>query len=268
MHFAMALFLQNKISAEDVHMMYTNDVLAMYRFSEENIADQEEVLMGCTPAHLLCMQKEPNMAMVKYFCIRDPKVFQLCDQSDKCALHLAAQYSESVELLQTLLQIDETMTNMEAEDEDGFSPTPIGLLCRRRDFLTFHKMVACLIAADSTSAVIVHGIIHSIESYKNSKFEDHNINPGSRGERTMILLGMLLDANVDVTKDDIFHCASTVLRGELGVAVLSLFHTKDSIGVKRFQGGSGTLPIHYAAADSSVEVSSRGISRFALYVGR
>jgi hypothetical protein len=255
MHFAMALFLQNKISAEDVHMMYTTDVLAMYRLSEKELGDFEFGLMGCTPAHFLCMQKKPNMAMVKYFCIRDPKVFQLCDQSDKCALHLAAQYSESVELLQTLLQIDETMTKREAEDEDGFSPTPIGLLCRRREFPTFHKMVACLIAADSTAAVIVHGIIQSIESYdRNSKFEDHNIYPGSRGERTMILLRMLLDANVDVTKDDISHCASNVLRGELGVAVLSLFHNKDSTLVKRFEGGDGTLPIHCAASESSVDV--------------
>jgi hypothetical protein len=66
MHFAIALSSQNKISEEDVHMMYTIDPLAMYRISGNNCCDDGVTLIGCTPAHLLCMeQKNPNMSMMR-----------------------------------------------------------------------------------------------------------------------------------------------------------------------------------------------------------
>jgi hypothetical protein len=105
MHFAIALFVENKITEEDVHVLHITDPLAMYHISkiidddddEEDDEDDgddededEEVLIGCAPAHLLCMQKQPNMKMVRYFSLRDPKAFLLCDQSGRCALHLAA----------------------------------------------------------------------------------------------------------------------------------------------------------------------------------
>jgi hypothetical protein len=73
MHFGMALFIQIQISAEVVHMLHTNDPLAMYRLSEQEIHNGD--LNGFAPAHLLCMQKAPNMAMVRYFSLRDPKAF-------------------------------------------------------------------------------------------------------------------------------------------------------------------------------------------------
>jgi hypothetical protein len=205
--------------------------------------------------------EEPNMSMVKFFCIRDPKVFLLCDQSDRCALHLGAQNSESVKLLQTLLQIDEAMAKMRFVDEDGFAQTPLGLLCRRREFPTFQKMVACLIAVDSSAEIITGAIMESLESYdRDSELKDHNIYPGSRGKIAMILIGILLNANGDVTKYDdawIFQTASRVLRGELGVAVLSLFHAIDITGLKTIDGDRDSddfLPIHHTTSESSVEV--------------
>eukprot|EP00596_Hydrurales_sp_CCMP1899_P002978 CAMPEP_0119052964 /NCGR_PEP_ID=MMETSP1177-20130426/74095_1 /TAXON_ID=2985 /ORGANISM="Ochromonas sp, Strain CCMP1899" /LENGTH=94 /DNA_ID=CAMNT_0007032719 /DNA_START=779 /DNA_END=1059 /DNA_ORIENTATION=- len=94
------------------------------------------------------------MSMVRYFCIRDPKSFLLCDRSGRNALHLAAQYSESVELLQTLLQTDEGMADC---DYDNQCVKPLGMLCIRSEFLTFHDMVACLITVNSTVEVICNG---------------------------------------------------------------------------------------------------------------
>jgi hypothetical protein len=138
-HFAIVLFNQNKITEEDVYMLYTTDPSAMYRLSAIKLLDEDEVeedRIGCTPAHFLCMQKEPNMSMVKYFCIRDPKAFLLCDRSTRCALHLAAEYSESVELLQTILQIDQAMTKNSIYDLKS-----LGSLCRRLEFPTFHRYI-------------------------------------------------------------------------------------------------------------------------------
>lgn len=107
MHFAIALFVQNKISAEDIHLLYRTDPLAMHCLSETERRDvSKEIQTGCTAIHLLLMEKQPNMEMVRYFSLRDPKAFYLFDQKGRCAIHLAVQYSESVELLQTILQID------------------------------------------------------------------------------------------------------------------------------------------------------------------
>jgi len=77
---------------------------------------------------------------------------------------------------------------------------PLGMLCIRSEFLTFHDMVACLITVNSTVEVICNGINQCLRAYEGSELRDHNISPGSRGERTMILLQILLNANADVTK--------------------------------------------------------------------
>jgi hypothetical protein len=132
LHFAIALSSQNRISGEDVHMMDTIDPLAMYRMCGNNWCDNGDTSIGCTPAHLLCMQqKNPNMSLVRYFCVCDLKAFFLCDQNGRCALHLIAQYSESVELLQTVLYIDRVMTKRVFDDTSGYDVNPLGLLCRR-----------------------------------------------------------------------------------------------------------------------------------------
>lgn len=72
MHWAIGLFNRNKISEDDISELYSSAPLAMHRFSEND--DSSVLGCGCTPAHLLCMQKEPNMSLVRYFCLRDPKV--------------------------------------------------------------------------------------------------------------------------------------------------------------------------------------------------
>jgi ankyrin repeat protein len=261
MHFAIALNIQNKIGAEDVHMLHTTDPLAMYRLSQEKLSDEEGTLLGCTPAHLLCMQKVPDMSMVRYFCIRDPKAFLLCDRSGRCALHLATQYSESVELLQMILQIDETMVNSSVQNNDENETKPLGFLCRRPEFPTFHEMVACLVEINSSVQVIYDGVMGCLESYETLEPECQRLYPGSRGENTLILLGILLKANSEVTNyrhpnsstPPVFHTACSFLRGEFGVAVLSLFLIKDSSGL-RSADSYGYLPIHWAAMYSSIDV--------------
>jgi hypothetical protein len=203
------------------------------------------------------MQKEPNMSMVKYICALDRDAFLLCDQSERNTLHLVAHYSESVKLLKTLLQIDEAMPTKDFCTgyyyDDCDSTKPLGLLCRRHEFPTFHEMVACLIAANSTAEVILDGILGCLESYRDSESKDHHIYPGSRGEKTVILLEILLNLNVVEYFDTIFRSACTYLKGELGIAVLSLLLTKDSTLVRNVSDFED-LPIHIAAYKSSLNV--------------
>jgi ankyrin repeat protein len=86
-------------------------------------------------------------------------------------------------------------------------------------------------------------------------FSYQDISPGSRGDSTLTLLGKLVDGNVNVANYEdcsIFHRACIYLRGELGIAVLSLFPRKNKEGIKSFDE-YGYLPIHYAALYSSLD---------------
>jgi hypothetical protein len=91
LHFAIVLFAEEKISEEDVQTLYSIDPMAMHRLSNNN---QKGTVPGCTPAHLLCMQKQPSMSLVRFFCLRNPKAFLLCDQYGRSVLHLVVQYTQ------------------------------------------------------------------------------------------------------------------------------------------------------------------------------
>jgi ankyrin repeat protein len=247
MHFAVALTVENKISEEDILMLQAANPLAMHLFSEKD-------KKGYTPVHLLCMQKRPNISLVRKICLRDPQAFVLCNRDGKSALHMVAQYSESLEVLQSVLQIDHSLTKKKIIGPyDDFKTAPLGLLCGRSEFSSFHKMFSCLIEVDSTVDVIYDGVVQCIRQYRGSSYQD--ISPGSRGDSTLILLEKLLDVKADVANhedSDIFHCACVYLRGELGIAVLSLFLSKNSKGTKSID--YGYLPIHYAVVYSSLDM--------------
>jgi hypothetical protein len=70
------------------------------------------------------------------------------------------------------------------------------------------------------------------------------------------LLGILTTANANVMKyknSQIFRVACSCLRGQLEIALLSLFLTKDSAGIKDTDGEYGNLPIHTAAIFPSLD---------------
>jgi hypothetical protein len=218
-HFALALGVRNRISEDDIRIMLSVDPLPTHRLSK-----------------------------------REGDAVIMCDESGRCALHLVAQYSESLELLEDTIQIDHKMTKMVFETEDtDVEITPLGLLCSRPHFPTFDAMVLPLIEVDSSVDIIYDGMSNHLMSYDDCLHQDTS--PGSRGAKSLILLGTLLDANPAVAEYDdsnIFHNACTYLRGELCISVLSLFLLKNGIGIKAFNYGN--LPIHYAAANSCLEV--------------
>lgn len=64
LHFAVAL--RDKLSEEDVHVLYSSDPLAWRRFSRREHA-------GYTLVHFLCMQTHPDISLVRYLSMRDIK---------------------------------------------------------------------------------------------------------------------------------------------------------------------------------------------------
>jgi hypothetical protein len=227
-HFTIALAVRNKISEDDIRIMLSFDPSVIHRLRRDAVSSENDIdgIVGIAGIHQSFM----------------------CDAIGRCALHLVAQYSVSLELLQDILQIDYNMTKMATctEEVGGIKKvTPLGSLRRRPQFSTFDKMFLCLIEVNSTAKVISNGIIQCMLSCKKGLF--HDLSPGSSGERSLIVIRNLLDANPAVTNYNhscIFHAASLHLRGELFVSVLSLFHIKDSTGVKAVY--KGFLPIHVA----------------------
>jgi hypothetical protein len=141
---------------------------------------------------------------------------------------------------------------------DDYDTTPLGLLCGRIEFPSFHEMFLCLIEIDSTVPVIFDGIV-AYCMRQDISYQDislcQDISPGSRGHDTLALFEELLYANIDVAKradSIIFLLVCRYLRGGLCIAVLSLFLTKNSDGIKCVCAGQ--LPIHVAAAYSSLDV--------------
>jgi ankyrin repeat protein len=218
-HFAIALGVRNYISEDKIRIMLSIDPLTMDRLTQN-----EEGIFGAY--NLNC----------------------------RCALHLVAQYSKSLNLLQDILQTNHIMTQMVFESEDtGLETTPLGLLSKRHHFPTFDNMVLCLIEVDSTVEVIYDGVISCLRSYNKCLHQDTL--PGSRSANSLILLGTFLNANPTVVKYDnfnIFHAACIYLKGELCISVLSLFLLKDSSGIKTNKNGN--LLIHWAVDRSCVDV--------------
>jgi hypothetical protein len=176
------------------------------------------------------------------------------NRNGKCALHLVAEYFESLELLQEYLQIYHKMTKKLCKAKNTMRKyTPLGLLCSRPYFPAFDKMVLCLTDVNSEVESIYDGMISCILEF--DQFRHQDVAPGSRGERSLILLRNLMEANLSIMEYDdsqIFEAACSCLRGALGVSVLSLFFSKNKATLKII--ANDCLPIYTAAAKSCVAV--------------
>jgi hypothetical protein len=51
-----------------VRILYSADPAALHQFSEEERAGYPEEIepVGCAPGHLLCMQKEAKISIIRY----------------------------------------------------------------------------------------------------------------------------------------------------------------------------------------------------------
>jgi hypothetical protein len=137
------------------------------------------------------MQKQPSMFLVRFFCLCNPKAFLLCDEDGRSVLHLVVIYLESLELLQSMVQIDPTMTNKKVADTSPAGAevdTALGLLCKRLGFPSFKEMVNSLIQVDCFLGVVCDGIRGCMMSNGNSLCQ--NIVPGSGSENTFDLISL------------------------------------------------------------------------------
>jgi hypothetical protein len=255
----MAIALGEKVREEDVYILHANDPLAMQRYSWPKVEEMHGI--GYLPCHFLCMQIQPNMSIVRDLSMRDMKAFTMnicCTRSYMDgfnALRLAAQYSESVELLKNLLQIDQSMTKGFFDDfYETRSFTSLGFLCERSLFDSFNEMLKCLLSANSSIEVMGDSLVSYFRSLSD-KSDCPDI------KKVLTLMKSLLEANstiadyTDINGNCILHWASQHLKGELSIAVLSLLFERfsDKVGGwLMLQNRMGYSPIHLAAECSTL----------------
>jgi hypothetical protein len=243
MHFALAL--GNKVGEEDIYEIHSADPLSIQRYN------MREASFGYTPCHFLCMQRYPNILLVRYLSLRDLKAFSICRNEFSCIhgitnnLELAAKYSENVELLKILLQIDQLMSR-----KYGFHQSSLGCLCERSAsrFSTFDSMFECLIAANSSVDVVIDGLLSCFKAYGSSDTIDI--------KELLAITESLLELNgTEGYNSSTFRSACMHLKGESCISVLKLLFTKYNEGAGlRVTDEKGRLPIHIAARESTLDV--------------
>jgi hypothetical protein len=169
----------DKVKDVDVRLLYSHGPTAMQHHHLQGSVNC--VKPGFTPGHLLCMQTEPNMSRMRYLSISDSKAFTMsvsCCVSyngSRNALQLAAQYSESVELIRGLTQVDRFMAKNSKEFNLIKPVTALGFLCGRSHFTSFNEMFECLIATDSSIEVLNDGLLSSFRLYGRSSCADGQV---------------------------------------------------------------------------------------------
>jgi ankyrin repeat protein len=150
-------------------------------------------------------------------------------------LHLAAKHSQSVELLQILLQLDKSVTKKKSASYDEIPHTPLGILCTEEESPVVRDMILCLIKVDSSVEVIEDAIRSCLID-------------GYIGRYTLTLIELLLKANPEAAKCQnvgIMHEICRHTNGDLFMSLMSLFLALNKDVLKKTDT-DGDLPIHIA----------------------
>jgi hypothetical protein len=184
---AWAVALGDTVKEEDVKCLYLGDPLALKRRYLDPDYEYFSSIIGYSPAHILCMRTNPSLPLIRFFVEQDPVAFKLSCSSEHDfrnypfhPLHLVAEYSESTELLQILLQLDKSVIKIKAGGDCGVPHTPLGILCWRGESSVMTDMIACLVEVDSTVEVIEDAIYNCLSTSLESE------SPGSMRVQTQI----------------------------------------------------------------------------------
>lgn len=111
-------------------------------------------------------------------------------------LHLVAEYSDSVELQQILIQLNVSMTKRKVSFK---GVNRLGILCRRKQFPATMNMMHCLIEVDKSVAVIENGIRGCSERHA---INCNTTEEGFTGHHMLMLINMLLKTNPKAAECD------------------------------------------------------------------
>jgi len=266
---AWAVSVGDKVEEDDIKCLYLADPLALDKPHLDVEYEYDKSLIGYSPAHLLCMRVNPSLSLIKFLVGHNPMAFNSSCSSEHeldvedggysmYPLHLAAENSQSIELLQILLQLDQSVTKKKAASYcDHIPHTPLGFLCFNKESPTTMDMILCLIKVDSSVEVIEDAIISclsiniedAIISCLSIDLKLGSIQAGSVGHYKLTLIELLLKANPEAAQcrnELIMREICIHTNGDLFTSLMSLFLAINKKLLKEFDS-NGDLPIHIAA---------------------
>lgn len=271
---AWGIALGNRVDAEDIKIVYAADTMALGKPHVQldiGSSDYYSETTSYSPAHMICMQTNPPMSLIRFLIGHNSQAFNAtCTYSDfpeyyndddlqygLFPLHLAAKHSESVELLQILLQLDVSIANKKSS-HDKVLGSPLSILCKRKYFPAFMDMVHCLIKVDKTVEVIENSIEYCLESHHSnykSIEASSSITPVSVGHKTLTLIDTLLKANPEAAKcenEALMHNLCQYTQGDLWKSLISLFFAANK-DIFKLNNDIRGLPAHSTARSNSLE---------------
>jgi ankyrin repeat protein len=145
-------FIEHNLSSEDLRALMEADPTFIHEIDGQ--------LFKATPAHYAAaVTIASNQKLIFLSTVSEsyPRIAYMKDRNGWQPLHYAAKYSESVEMLELLLQLNPSATSTASIDQAGM--LPIHLLTGRADMEDNHKiaMMKCLTEADPSSATALDG---------------------------------------------------------------------------------------------------------------
>lgn len=250
-----SVVVADRIKQEDIQLIYASDPMAL-----------KGTDLGYSPAHLLCMKNTPCLSLIRFLIIHNPNAFNqscLFDNNfnlehSRYPLHLSSEYSQSVELLQILLQLDVSVTKKKTSSH---GMTPLAVLCTRKPFSAQVNMIHCLLDVDNTIEVIGNALSHCLKghsiNHKSTKTKGYNSTSSSNIARnTLVIVDVLLKSNPEAAKcenenENIMHDICEYTKGNLFKELISLLLSINKDILKKTDS-KGALVIHYSSQYSTV----------------
>jgi hypothetical protein len=187
----------NEVGPIDVKLLYMENASRLRKhhspcqllYGEKRAGDYisriRQDINGFTPLHFLCMSRKPELDLLNFFRDRDPEAFDISVANDDLhyyPLHAAAQYCDSAEALQLLIQISPLHITQNIGGE--ICDFPLGALIRHFRFpepeprRSFQDMFDVLFESCKTVVPVVGGgareIIRHLSSHRDMKCVDKN----------------------------------------------------------------------------------------------
>jgi hypothetical protein len=219
-----------EVEEEDIKRLYLADPMTLGKHPFHIDDDTYNDVIAYSPAHMLCIRTNPSLSLIRFLVEHNPMAFNARCSSDITIypLHLAAEYSESIELLQILFQLDKSVAKIMAGShyEDQTPHTPLGILCGRKESTARMDMIQCLIEVDSSVKVVEDAIYNCL----CTEYSHHSV------EYRLKSIEMLLKANPEAAL-----CANVDLIQEMCsynedqfMSLMSLFLAANKDILKKF----------------------------------
>ena len=253
---------QHNVTAADVETLYSLNPMAM---QTKHVVD-DDLHNGATPAHLLCMSPVTpiSMQLVRSISLCCPAAFG--SVTTVSALRAACRYgSPTVEVLQHLLQLDSSQTEMKVtfRFQNHF---PLGQLCfnlmmRADELPNADDLMNCLLLLENSMEVVEDAVISCLRGYESAgdRSED-KATVDKRNGRLYGLMTMLLKANPEAAKyrnssgrNLLLWLCGLSLPSKLCIDLMKLVLAVHKDAAQE-AGSDGWLPAHRAAYQCDLEV--------------